>query len=252
MQQAHLSGGLACFVNPADSLPFDLAQGGKFLVYVAEADAGKVQALRLKAAGAGLLGRSMYVEHRAESKLSFGDHFADLVIAPESADEKQILRVLSPVRGRAFLGTRIISKPLAPGMGDWTHRLHAADNNPVSDDTAFHGPPLLQWLATPMQTSFQGGMLAAGGRRFELSDWVTKKPDRNAVAGAIRALAAKRSLAVGARAAEEHRAGHAAVHGGRTACLSRDERRLRRSGARRRRRARNSGASRHREIPGCA
>ena len=188
LQKSKLAGGIACFIHPAEpAAALELAKTGKFLVHVAAADASKAEDFREQAAAAGLLGRSIYVEHRAEGTLPFGDHFIDLVIAPESADEKEILRVLAPVRGRAFLGTRMISKPALAGADDWTHRLHGADNNPVSGDTAFQGPPFLQYLATPMQTSFQGGMLAAGGRRFELSDWVAKKPDRNEIAGAIRA-----------------------------------------------------------------
>ena len=188
IKESKLAGGIACFINPADSsAAFALAKEGKFLVHVAAADASKAEDFREQAAAAGLLGRSLYVEHRADGTLPFGDHFIDLVIVPESADEKEVLRVLAPVRGRAFIGARMISKPALAGADDWTHRLHGADNNPVSGDTAFQGPPFLQYLATPMQTSFQGGMLAAGGRRFELSDWVTKKPDRNEIAGAIRA-----------------------------------------------------------------
>jgi len=186
--QTKLSGGLACFVNPAqadDALA--LAKVGKFLVHVAAKDATQAEAWKNEAAALGLLGRSIYIEHRADGTLPFGDHFVDLVIAEEGIDEKEILRVLSPMRGRAFLGARMISKPALAGADDWTHRLHGADNNPVSGDTAFQGPPFLQYLATPMQTSFQGGLLVAGGRRFELSDWVTKKPDRNDIAGAIRA-----------------------------------------------------------------
>ena len=107
--------------------------------------------------------------------------------APATANEAEILRVLSPVRGKAFVGKRVLTKPAPANSDDWTHRLHAADNNPVSRDSAFQGPAMLQYLAMPMQTSYQGTMLVAGGRRIELSDWVTKKPDRNNLAGILRA-----------------------------------------------------------------
>jgi len=109
----------------------------------------------------------------------------DLVIASEATPEAEVLRVLAPVRGRAFVGGRVLTKPPLPGANDWTHRLHRADNNPVSSDTAFSMPAILQYLAMPMFTSYQGGILVAGGRRIELSDWVVKTADRKAVAGKL-------------------------------------------------------------------
>ena len=44
---------------------------------------------------------------------------------------------------------------------------------------------MLQYLAMPMFTSYQGGILVASGRRIELSDWVVKSADRKAVAGKL-------------------------------------------------------------------
>ena len=187
-ERAGLSGGVACFINPAsESEALELARHGRFLVFVAQTDNSKVVAFRQQAEAAGLLGRTLYVEHVSDAALPFADHVVDLVVAPEAANGAEVLRVLSPARGKAFLGERVLTKPSLMDSDDWTHRLHGPDNNPVSQDSAFRGPAMLQYLAMPMQTSFQGTMLVGNGRRIELSDWVTKKPDRNNVAGILRA-----------------------------------------------------------------
>lgn len=54
--------------------------------------------------------------------------------------------------------------PLA-GAAEWTHRFFSAANNPVSADTAFNWPPATQWLEKPYH---DGGSLSlmAGGRVF--------------------------------------------------------------------------------------
>jgi outer membrane protein assembly factor BamB len=171
---AGLSGGVACVVPAGDGeSALALAKKERWLVVAVEADAAKVATLRAKAAAAGLLGRSLYVEHGTADRLPFADHLVDVIIGQAAPAEAQ--RVLTPGRGR----------PALPGADDWTHRLHRPDNNPVSSDTAFRMPARLQYLAMPMQTSFQGSLLVANGRRIELTDWVTKKPDRAAVAGKL-------------------------------------------------------------------
>lgn len=185
---ANLSGGVACFLNPPDaSEALTLAQHGRFLVLVTHIEAAKVVEFRKQALDAGVLGRSLYVEQCEPTALPLADHVVDLLISPVSGNQAEMMRVLAPVRGKAFLGNQIVTKPALPHSDDWTHRLHRASNNPVSQDTAFQGPAMLQYLAMPMQTSFQGTMLVAAGRRIELSDWVTKKQDRNDVAGILRA-----------------------------------------------------------------
>ena len=120
-------------------------------------------------------------EMKNPKRIPFADNYVDVLVLtdvqPNDLDEearREIMRVLTPLRGRAIIGDGVLRKPSLSGADDWTHRLHGPDNNPVSSDTAFQMPAMLQYLAMPMQTSFQGTTLVAGGRRIELSDWVTK------------------------------------------------------------------------------
>lgn len=168
-------------------LALALAQSSEMIVYALDEDAGNVAKIRRQAEQAGLLGTRLYVEAGTPDKLPMADNLVDLVLMPESKPDENsqtdIFRVLSPVIGKALIGRKTLIKQALPGADDWTHRLHGPDNNPVSTDTAFHAPVMLQYLEMPWLTSYQGTMLAAGGRRIELSDWVVKNPDRKMVAG---------------------------------------------------------------------
>lgn len=182
-----LSGGVACVVPAGDgATALELARKERWVVIAVDPDPAKVTALRAKAAAAGVLGRSLYAEQGTPDRLPFADNLVDVVIATEATPQAEILRVLSPVTGRGTVGDKVLTKPALPGADDWTHRFHGPDNNPASMDAAFHLPAMLQYLALPMQTSFQGVTLVAGSRRVELTDWVTKGPDRALVAGKLR------------------------------------------------------------------
>ena len=186
LEQAAKSGGVACVTRPEYvDAAIALAAHERWVVHVLLAEKKQVVDVRRKAEKAGVLGRTLYVEQGESDRLPYADHLVDLVVASEATPKAEVLRVLTAIRGRAVIGGRTLTKPALPGADDWTHRLHRADNNPASADTAFSMPAMLQYLAMPMQTSFQGAMLVAEGRRIELSDWVTKSPDRKAVAGKL-------------------------------------------------------------------
>ncbi|MGA2618865.1 MAG: PQQ-binding-like beta-propeller repeat protein [Thermoguttaceae bacterium] len=177
---------MACITRPEYvDTALALARNKRWVIHVLLAEKKQVEDVRQKAAKTGLLGRTLYVEQGGPDCLPHADNLLDLVIASDATPEAEVLRVLAPVRGRAIVGGRLLTKPALPGSNDWTHRLHGPDNNPVSSDTAFSMPAMLQYLAMPMQTSYQGAMLVAGGRRIELSDWVVKNSDRKAVAGKL-------------------------------------------------------------------
>jgi len=182
--------GFASVVNFGDSdLPLQIAQNSQFIVHAIDPDPKAVAALRAKAVQAGLLGIRLYVEQMPAAPLPYADHLVDLLVVanPDPAlSEQEVSRVLTPIRGRAFAGGHeIMRKPALPGAENWSHPLRGPHNNPASNDTAFTGDPIIQYLAYPMQNSFQGSMLAADGIRIELTDWVTKKNDRAAVAGKL-------------------------------------------------------------------
>ncbi len=181
------AGSLVCVAPAGDGKQaLVLAAQPGVLVYALETDSAKVDAIRTNAAKAGLLGRSLYVEQGEVLHLPFADNLIDLVIASKDVPESEIMRVLSPVTGRAIIGGKVLTKPAFAGADDWTHRFHGSDNNPAANDTVFHLPAMLQYIALPMLNSNEGITLAAGSRRVELSDWVLKAPDRDAIAGKIR------------------------------------------------------------------
>ena len=89
---AKLSGGVACYINPTNvSDALELARQGRFLVFVAEADEARASEFRGQAEDAGILGRSLYVEHLADEGIPLADHVVDLVVAPATANEAEIL-----------------------------------------------------------------------------------------------------------------------------------------------------------------
>ncbi|MCG8583945.1 MAG: PQQ-binding-like beta-propeller repeat protein, partial [Pirellulales bacterium] len=85
-------------------------------------------------------------------KLPLAEHMANaIVVEPRvSIDEKEITRVLVPVRGRAYLPNgKTITKPMPDSMDGWTHFFHSASGNKVSRDTAIRVPNGLRFIAGP-------------------------------------------------------------------------------------------------------
>lgn len=245
--QAGADNGVICVAPAGDGAEaLALAKRPGPIVYAMDPDPAKVRALRKKAVEAGVLGRSLYVDVGTPDRLPLADNVADRVVASPATPEAEVLRVLTPVTGRATVGGKTLTKPALPGADDWTHRFHGPDNNPVSGDTAFRMPSMLQFLGLPMQTSFQGVTLVAGSRRVELTDWVIKAPDRNPVAGKLRVRSGEGSMAgeAGSAVARAGRPQHAADgmarppdtagHCGRSRVLRR-QRRVRAGGKARRR-----------------
>ena len=133
-ERAARSGGVACVTRPEYvDAAFVLAANERWVVHVLLPEKKQVADVRQKAEKAGVLGRTLYVEQGAADRLPHADHLVDLVIASEATPEAEVLRVLAPVRGRAIVGGRALTKPSLPGADDWTHRLHGPDNNPVSN-----------------------------------------------------------------------------------------------------------------------
>lgn len=146
-----------------------LAEGGRRIVHVLEADEAKVQAAR-KVAAAGLV----TVEAWSAPSLPHVEHLANLVIANREIAEAEILRALAPGgigllrKGGAWTTLR---KPRPKDFDEWTHSRHGADGNMVSKDRAVAAPTGLRWVAGPAQD--------AGGRKWYYDHLLLTSNGRN-------------------------------------------------------------------------
>lgn len=185
--------GIACVPDCGDAdAALKLARETEMLVLALDADMAAVVGARQRAADAGLLGRRLYVEQGTVEAIPFADNYVDLIVLTGMSEKDlsvkaraEILRVLAPIRGRAVLADVAITKPELPGSDWWTHRLHGPDNNPVSQDTVFQFPPILQYREMPAFSSYVGAALTARGVQVELNDWVYHDVQRVGLCGRI-------------------------------------------------------------------
>jgi hypothetical protein len=196
--RAKLQRGICCVVGAGDGkLPLDLARNSEMLIHVLESDAVAVAQLRRQAGEAGYSIQRFLVEQDDLSTLPHADNTLDLVISSQanlldSLKASDVLRALRP-EGVAIVGgmqaraaLRIwtsevdrakswsdtqgdwvqFSKPIPPGLGEWSHWEKSADNNPVSDDTLIKAPYMTQFMAKPWYIGMPAVTTAAGGRTF--------------------------------------------------------------------------------------
>ncbi len=171
-----------------------LATNSGFIVHAMDSDPARVAAAR--AAAGSLLGQRLYVETGSPTAIPLASESVDLLVLADLTDADltgalttEVLRVISPVVGRAILGGPVATNLAAwvpnvqtnadgiwgilrrgplPGAEDWTHVLHGPDQNPVTKDTAFQLPSAVAWLARPYQADWRnvGGRLIADGRLY--------------------------------------------------------------------------------------
>ncbi len=185
--------GVACVPDCGDGeLALKLARESEFLILAMDEDPANVAAAKEKAAEAGLLGRRLYVEQGSPDTIPFAENYVDLLVLSDvreadisEALRAEIMRVLTPINGRAVLADATISKPELPGSDWWMHKLHAPNNNQVSRDTAFEWPPVLQFRAMPFYMAHSGTSLTDSGVHVEIHDWALKNPERSNLCGRV-------------------------------------------------------------------
>jgi len=156
--------GMAVILGGTADQALALANGSEFTVLAQMSDAREVEKLRQASQAKNWLGIRIYVEQSGSEKCLLADHLADMAIAADGkTPDAEIRRVLVPILGRGFLTGKVITKPALPGSDEWTHRQHAADNNQVSSDIAFHLPAMLQYIAMPEHMGYHNGTHLAGG-----------------------------------------------------------------------------------------
>lgn len=176
------------------SLAIGLATNSGFIVHAMDAADGNVATAR--AAAGYLLGQRIYVEKGGPAAIPLASESVDLLVLADLTDAdltgaltNEILRVISPVVGRAIIGGPaatnlaswvsnvqtnadgvwcILRRGPLPGGEDWTHVLHGPDNNAVTKDSAFTMPSQVSWLGRPYQADWRnvGGRLIADGRVY--------------------------------------------------------------------------------------
>jgi hypothetical protein len=128
----------------------------------------------------GLNGR-VSARHWAGPSLPYNDKLVNILIIedPDSVAKDEVLRALVP-HGTAFVReagtwTRLV-KPRSSEMDDWTHCLHDATGNAVSQDRVVAPIKHLQWFDGPRygrqheHMSSVSAVVSAGGRVFTITD----------------------------------------------------------------------------------
>ena len=101
------------------------------------------------------------------------------VSADAGIPQSEIERVLVP-GGKAYIlsqtGSKTLAKPVPSDIDEWTHYLHASDNNAVARDKLVGPPVYAQWLAPPLFSRNHdvlasiGSSVSAKGRIFSIVD----------------------------------------------------------------------------------
>lgn len=167
--------GLCVVVGAGDGrLPARVAEGGRRLVHVLEADEAKILAARAALESRKLAGVAT-VEPWAGPGLPYPENLVNLLISDVALAEADVVRVLAPA-GAALVrrdgAWKTIRKPRPAEFGDWTHWRNGADGNMVSADRAVGVPTGLRWVAGPAQDAggrkwyYDHVLVSANGRNF--------------------------------------------------------------------------------------
>ena len=156
-----------------------LAKASELTLFVQVTDRAQADAIRKLAEEEGLLGQRVFVA-LGNDRLHLADNVADCVLVAEGSPigERECLRALRP-RGRAFIGSKEIVKPVPEGSDDWSHPFHGPDNNPQSRDTLAQGRFRTQFIATPKFSPMPEQTVIAGGRMYKAMGHIAHKANQN-------------------------------------------------------------------------
>ncbi len=197
LEAAGVSGGLIVHLGCGDGrLTASLGSGPGRLVHGLDVDPQSVRAARERIRSVGRYG-AVSVDRLVGPRLPYIDNLVNLVVAQELGEvaPDELTRVLAPngvalvaVKGEpaaAIQGEKVeiagttwtrIVKPRPAEIDDWTHYLHDAGGNAVSQDEVVGPPRHLQWVGSPRwarhhdhMSSFNA-MVSAGGRLFYVFD----------------------------------------------------------------------------------
>jgi outer membrane protein assembly factor BamB len=184
-----VQGGLVVCVGLSDgALTAGLSVDEQYLVHGLDTDPAKVAAARAHIFSLGLYGQ-VAVETFDGLSLPYADNLANLVVSEDlgSVPMGEVTRVLCP-GGVAYIKNGATwdktVKPRPAGLDEWTHALHAPDNNAVSSDTLVNVPYHVQWRGLPRfdrnheQLARISACIGAGGRIFYILDKTSESDNR--------------------------------------------------------------------------
>ncbi|MBL7040222.1 MAG: class I SAM-dependent methyltransferase, partial [Pirellulaceae bacterium] len=185
LQESGTEGGIIVQLGCGDAeLCLELSADGRYVVQALDRDHEKVAAARKRIQSQGCYG-PVSVRQFDGGKLPFVDNLVNMVIVTSDdwqVAEEEIARILVPNGVALFLNrqspieNRKWTKPWPEEIDEWTHFLHDATGNAVSQDALVGPPRRLQWSAGPMwgrshemNNSFVA-LVTARGRMFYVFD----------------------------------------------------------------------------------
>jgi len=184
LDAAGVQGGLVVHLGCGDGkLTATLRATESFVVHGLDTNADNVARARRHIRSLGLYG-PVSADRFDGRHLPYADNLVNLVVASGGcqAEREEVLRVLAPggvalfLNRKSKIGDRKWTKPWPDEIDEWTHYLHAADNNAVAQDTRVGPPRHLQWKAGPLYCRSHEtdpsvcAMVSAGGRIFYILD----------------------------------------------------------------------------------
>lgn len=181
VQESGLQGGLIVRVgggNPGWTAALRVNE--RYLVQGLEREEARVSEARAYLERQSSLGPVTVIRWNG-SRLPYADNLVNLLVveSPKDLARDEMLRVLAP-EGITYLkteeGFERQAKPRPDDIDEWTHFLHAPDNNAVAEDTRVAPPRYLQWVAGPRwgrshdHLAGVSAAVSASGRLFYIAD----------------------------------------------------------------------------------
>lgn len=174
-------GGLIVHVGCGDGAgTVALRANDSYLVLGLDREAENVRQARQNIRSAGLYG-PVSADLLTGARLPLVDNLVNLVVLEDadSIEMDEVLRVLAP-NGTAFVQHdgewSMTVKPRPEEIDDWTHFMHDASGNAVSNDTVVGPPRRLQWVGGPRwgrhheHMSSLNALVSSNGRLFYVFD----------------------------------------------------------------------------------
>ena len=166
LSESRVQKGYCLVLNSGDGgLAYEVARQSALNVVAVDSDVERVKQSRANLDAAGLYGRRVAVHHlKTEDSLPYTDYVFNLVIDgrfsevaasgqyPPQVNRDEVMRVLRPGNGIAWMGSRledVVRRPSLDGIGEWSHMYADVANTSCSTDERVKGRMALQWFGKP-------------------------------------------------------------------------------------------------------